>query len=131
MLQLNYTTMYLITLYTVSNLYVYMSHIYTAALFYPLGIVLTFYVLLSILYMVIKASILIVTFIKLGVYMWSELENIGDYARQYIPYLTPTIHFLLDYLYSFILNYSVYWLVFYLKRVQFYIFWLFVILAFC
>lgn len=131
MSQLNHIITFPTILDLTANLYVFLSHIYSAVLFYPIGMLLTFYVLGSIFYMVIKASIIIVTFIKTSVYTCGEFGVIWSYFNQYFRHITPLVYFLLDNLSSFILNYSLYSLVFYVKRIQVYIFWLFVILAFC
>jgi len=115
--------------YTIKPLYtffyLYGSELIDFLLFYPVGILVTIYILIAILYMLISASNTLIFYWKLLCYNLdiSMLQSLFEYTywiRKFLPVI-------FDFVYDLCFFFSKYIFVFYFKRVEFYIFWFFVI----
>lgn len=129
MLQLSTLTFYSVLHYTYLQLYVFFTHFRLYILFYPLGIILTLYVLVCIFYTIFKSVRMLRKLVK-----FCEFNNIGffellDRIIRWLPYyFYPWIRLYLIFI-DLIKHYAMYIFVFYLKRVEFYVF-CFVVIAY-
>lgn len=129
MSQLNTLTLYSVLHYMYLHLYVFFTHSYLYLLFYPIGIALTLYVLVCIFYTIFKLVRMLRKLVK-----FCEYNNIGlfeflDRLIKWLPYYFypwVRLYFIIT---DLIKHYAMYILVFYLKRVEFYIF-CFIVIAY-
>jgi len=108
--------------------YLYTSELMDFLLFYPIGMLLTAYVLSAILYMLVSASNILRDFEKFLIYNLS-LSNLSLFfeCALYMIKILPVPYSII---YDFLFFFSKYIFIFYLKRIQFYFFWFFVVTFF-
>lgn len=114
-----------------SYLYVFSGYFFEWLLFYPLGIVLASYVLIAIYYMVLSTSKSFSYYIKSLLYNLVDLLFVLDLFTSCGKYLLGFYRAFYLPLFDLTKIYSIYMFVFFLKRVEFYLFWVFVILLYC
>lgn len=114
-----------------SYLYVVGPYIWEKLLFYPIGIALSLYILAAIGYMIVKASNMFLDYFKYIRYNLCDIVELLECMSTGIKYSSQLIQHFYSIARDIIKIYSLYILVFLLKRFEFYIFWLFVILMYC
>jgi hypothetical protein len=108
--------------------YLYIGELGDFLLFYPVGMLLTIYVLSAILYMLISASSILAYYINLFVYNL-DISNL-NLVFECISYMVKFWGILQSFIYDILFFFSKYILIFYFKRIEFYFFWFFVITLF-
>ena len=108
--------------------YLYIGELGDFLLFYPVGMLLTVYVLSAILYMLISASSILVYYINLFVYNL-DISSL-NLVFECISYTVKFWGILQSFIYDILFFFSKYILIFYFKRIEFYFFWFFVITLF-
>lgn len=108
--------------------YLYIGELGDFLLFYPVGMLLTVYVLSAILYMLISASSILAYYINLFVYNL-DISSL-NLVFECISYMVKFWGILQSFIYDILFFFSKYILIFYFKRIEFYFFWFFVITLF-
>ena len=111
------------------NFYVIFTHFQAFLLFYPLGIVLTVYIVVCIFYIIFKWSCDLRNLVMQCIYSGVNVLTFLEKTVTLLPYLHYPLICLYKILREYILHYSLYLLVFYLKRVEFYVF-CFIVIAY-
>lgn len=111
--------------------YVLSSHVLDALLFYPLGIAFSLYILAAIAYMVLKAAEMFRDYFKTLSYLFCDISDVLEQTSYLSKYLSSSIFCIYSAMGDAMKTYGVYFFIFYIKRIEFYIFWLFVVLAYC
>lgn len=111
--------------------YVFYGHLLERLLFYPIGIFLALYVLAAIYYMVRSTAKNFTYHLKTLRYNLIDIIKFLELTQPYLRYFICVHRVLYSIVLDLIMSYSIYRLVFLLKRVEFYFFWLFVILLYC
>lgn len=131
MLHFDFITFYVNSYQLFVYIYVLSSYIWAGLIFYPVGIVLSIYVLAAIYYMIIKASIMFKTYLKTCKYLINDVAYILNQVVSVLKYLTPTLSYIFSLCIDLLKIYSIYKFVFYFKRIEFYIFWILIVLSYC
>lgn len=109
------------------NVYVTSTQLGILLLFYPVGIVLTIYLIVCVFYIIFKWVNDLRKVVRQCSYYFFELFLFLENLISWLPYVySPIIH-IYNLLRNTVLCYSIYILVFYLKRAEFYVFCFFVI----
>lgn len=131
MSQLSLYNILLQTLNAFTYGYVLTSHISDALLFYPIGIALSLYILAAIAYMVLKAAEMLSEHLNKLNYLFRDISDILEQISHLTKYFSTFMFFIYSAMGDAMKVYSVYFFIFYVKRIEFYIFWLLVVLAYC
>lgn len=105
-------------------LYLIFTQIVSGLLFYPTGIVLSLFLLLWILRMLVSMAVILRGYIRVFLY-WTNLS--ASCSSEYFWPPHNIIYFCVKLLSMAAYFFSTYLFVFHLKRVEVYIFWIFVI----
>jgi hypothetical protein len=108
-------------------LYLVTSQVVFLLMFYPLGILLSLFILFWIFYMVICSSKIILYYLNFIEYFY-DVYCIVDVISYVFP--NKPCRVLFSWIYGIVNFYSVYIFVFYIKRLEFYIMWFFIFCIF-
>lgn len=102
-------------------LYILSTHIWAALMFYPIGIVLSIFLVGCIYYMMFKLASDIYKLVKLLSYYLEDVLSILSVISTLWGYSCQPLIYIYRLVREYILLYSFYLLVFYVKRVEFYV----------
>lgn len=111
--------------------YFYLKQVVAFLLFYPIGIPLTLSIMALITYCLIKAAIIIVTVSREIYYNWWDILWILDQLRFFFKITLTPFNFIYRWLLEILSTYSVYYYIFYFKRIEIHIFWFMCIIFYC
>ena len=110
------------TLNTFTYTYVLGGHVLDALMFYPVGITLSLYILAAIAYMIFKASEMLREFFNTLSYLICDISDILNQISDICKYLSTAIFYFYSVMGDAMKVYGVYFFIFYVKRIEFYIF---------